>query len=450
MGYTSFPEINAYVEQRITDPMLCKSGAHSYLKIFQHALSYALNGWTRLLLPNKWHWPVPALLIYHYAKGLRGHASPVLSKPVLIIDQGRVYTSTTGEKQSHYFHRILRELGQENVSTLNLNPEHGLRCDWDKNHLLPLRGKPDSAERLMMLEVKALADKVRCGTHFSASEKDYILSSLHVFYESFVFHYRLLKASNVRTVYFIAHYHNEGLIAACEKLNIRSVEIQHGLIAENDLYYIYPPSLRDATQNAFFPDSFLLYGPYWKEILKQGSEYREDRVKVAGNYLSGGNNTVSKEFGKENIVLIGAQKNMEGDYLPYLRHLKERFHHDGWKIIVKLHPLEKEVAAYRALEGGALSIAPHNARLDDLLRRAKIQISIYSTTLYDALGYGVVNFSLQQHGYAQDYAADIVKHRVAFPLLFNDDPVDLYSTVRLQELRQREEVYAPFNPQALS
>lgn len=449
MSYKSFPEINAYVQRRITHPDLCRAGKHSYLKIFQHALSYALNGWTRLLLPNKWHWPYWSLLAYHIVKGLRGNKKPVIQKTILIIDQGRVYTTAKGQKQSQYFHLIQQILGTDITVSLNLNPEHGLLCDYNKNDLLPLRGLPDINERNMLREVKEMADKVRHGTHFTTSEKDYILSALHVFFEGFLFHYRLMKNTPIKRVYFIAHYHNEGLIAACEKLNILSVEIQHGLIAENDLYYVYPKEFKEAINDAFFPSRFLLYGPYWKEVLKQGSEYNEERVAIAGNYLAAGQSPTIRTGEKENIILIGAQKNMEGDYIPYLRHLKSTFSHSDWRIIVKLHPLEKEITAYQALEGGAMSIAPADVRLDDLLSRSKIQISIYSTTLYDALGYGVVNFSLQKYGYAQDYAADIVKHRVAYPILFNDDPVALYSRCSSDGLRQRDEIYATFNPLVL-
>jgi hypothetical protein len=85
--------------------------------------------------------------------------------------------------------------------------------------------------------------------------------------------------------------------------------------------------------------------------------------------------------------------------------------------------------------------------LDTLLSKAKIQISIYSTTFYDALGFNVCNYSLQNYGSMSDYAADMIAEAVALPLDIQENPVTKYlnETQESQAYASRSEVYSPFN-----
>jgi len=85
-----------------------------------------------------------------------------------------------------------------------------------------------------------------------------------------------------------------------------------------------------------------------------------------------------------------------------------------------------------------------------LLRSARIHISIYSTTFYDALGYDVVNFSLQNFGKASDYARAIVEEGAALPLEIHEDAIEKLLSGMLPELQlKRLSVYAPFDAQAI-
>lgn len=449
--YKSFQEINDYVKQRLTKPEVFHSGKHSFLKVMQHALSYCLNDWTRLLLPNKMHWPFPLLVMYYTLTGLRGTKANHKLRKNVILDQGRIYRKSASEVQSMYFHRIKQFLGDANTSVVVQQPEHGLKGDYTKAELQNIKSWPDVHELSMLREVKTVADQIRSYSGFSEKEKSFMLSALHVYFTGFRSYYRMLKNQDVENLFFIAHYHNEGLIAACEKLNITSIETQHGLIAESDIYYVYDKQFQQAVKHAFFPNHILVYGTYWKEILLRGCEFDPSQIAIAGDYLSTAKPHHSGTSEKQNTILIGAQKNMEIDYIPYLKYLKENFDFGEWKVIIKLHPLETELKQYQALEGGAFEIAAPNARLDELLEECKIQISIYSTTLYDAIGYDVINLSLQDFGYAKQYAADMVTHRVAFPLFQHEHPLEVYSRYqsRLSELRSREEIYAPLTEQTI-
>jgi hypothetical protein len=255
----------------------------------------------------------------------------------------------------------------------------------------------------------------------------------------------------VKSVVFISHYHNEGLIAAMQVLKIRSVELQHGLIAGNDLYYQYDAAFRHAVKNAFFPDTICVYGPYWKHILLQGCEFSQTNITVAGDYLWHPPIGNTEEVQKQNTVLICAQKNFHTDYVNYALSLVPLIKkHPGWKWVIKLHPLERFTSAYDVLKEHGFEVVGQERSLTVLLRESRIHISIYSTTFFDALGYDVTNFSLQHYGTAKDYAAQMVAEGVAHPLSIHDDPIEMVESGTITPLRlSRSDVYSLFDENAI-
>ncbi|MFM7727827.1 MAG: hypothetical protein ACKO7B_14075, partial [Flavobacteriales bacterium] len=238
--------------------------------------------------------------------------------------------------------------------------------------------------------------------------------------------------------------------AALEVLGIKSIELQHGLIAGNDLYYQYSDVFRNGVKDAFFPDNIFVYGSYWKNILLKGCEFRESDIVEAGDYLWQPEQN-KEEIQKSNIVLICAQKGFHSDYLNYAKSLKPWMdkHHD-WKWVIKMHPLEKRKSEYYTLSNFGFEVVDQEQSLNTLLCSARIHISIYSTTFYDALGYDVVNFSLQDYGTASDYARALTKEGVALPLRIDEDPIEKMLSGQLPALPlKRSNVYAPFDTQAI-
>jgi hypothetical protein len=88
--------------------------------------------------------------------------------------------------------------------------------------------------------------------------------------------------------------------------------------------------------------------------------------------------------------------------------------------------------------------------LDNLLKRCKIQISIYSTTFYDALGFDVYNYSLQKYGSMSDYAAEMIEEGVAESLYVHENPIEKFTSVHNNpNFLKRKEVYADFNSELI-
>jgi hypothetical protein len=280
-------------------------------------------------------------------------------------------------------------------------------------------------------------------------------SSLHVFFETFRFYNRIFANQKTKACLFCVHYHNEGLIAALKLKGIKAIEVQHGLIASNDFYYVYDNVFAPVVVRAFFPDFILLYGEYWKRILLKGCEWKPEQMIVAGDYLPRTKMKVFAGVEKQNILFIGAQKNIPYHYVNYTKRVHQLLvsKHPDWSIIVKIHPLEKEPHIYhQELDLAGVSVVGNETRLDDVLAIAKIQVSIYSTTFFDALGFNVVNFSLQNYSSAGDYAADMVAEGIALPLFEDEDPIEKFLALKKTDFNPipREDVYASFNRQSLT
>jgi hypothetical protein len=139
---------------------------------------------------------------------------------------------------------------------------------------------------------------------------------------------------------------------------------------------------------------------------------------------------------------------MHDDYVTYVQHLMQHTSvYPEWKVIVKLHPLEKNKAAYYALAKLGAEIRDIETPLDTLLKQCKIHISIYSTTFYDALGFDVCNYSVQEFGSMSDYAADMIQEGVALPLFLQENPITKYLSENNDSSLQmpRNDVYSSFD-----
>ena len=125
--------------------------------------------------------------------------------------------------------------------------------------------------------------------------------------------------------------------------------------------------------------------------------------------------------------------------------------HPNWKLIVKVHPLESEVQKYESEANDFVEVLPVFASLNEELKRAKIQVSIYSTTFFDALGMQVKNFSLNDIGYSSDYSSEMVNFGVADSLKKSEDVISKFESGSDQiDNLTREDVYAPFQPRMMN
>jgi hypothetical protein len=451
MEFIPFEKLNNELNLRLKNTKLYTDESFSFLKVVQHGLSYALLDSKNKLLKTYFFLPFGIQKLLYAIKGLIKPSLPPHcdQKSFVIFDEGRQFEMPSGEVVSMYFDKLIKYVGKQNCVHVGLGGDKRINFDLKFNLVSDVSSPLDATESRMLRSICATLSKIKRSGEFSKSEIQYIDSAFHVFFTSFRKNYRFLKGSRAKHALFCVHYHKEGLIAALKVLGIESIEVQHGLISRNDFYYVYHEQFRAVAPLAFFPDKIVLYGTYWKDVLSSGAEWKKDQLIVAGNYLANAREKKVDSIKKENIIFIGAQKNLAKQYTGYCIHLQNILTSKGhnWRVVVKMHPLEKTPDVYRNnLPKHGIEVLGNESNLFDVLAKSRIQISIYSTTFFDALGYDVLNFSLQNFTNSADYAREMVEEGVALPLEYDEDPVQRFEELQKTEhyLLTHEQVYGVF------
>lgn len=453
MRNLDFNQLTDGFNSMITNSEVTEGKLFNYHKLFQHAVHYYLLDDRQKLIPRAFRQPLSSIAMrFRLRSMLRPSISPKL-RPLLVLDDRRTIDTPDGP-MAYYFHKVLKSLSDEeysvitdspNPSAFHLTLEH---ADWPKLGNRSL----DALEKKVLKDIHQVLQRAKKTFRNEVGFLPFLESVFLVFFETFHRSYHLMKGQGIERFMLTCHYHHEGQIAAARLLGIEVIEFQHGLIARQDLYYVYPKAVASFADRALFPDRLYVFGSYWRALVLEGGEFRPEQVHVLGDYsLQSIGRQRYLHSAKENAILIGAQKNMPETYVAYteslLRTLEAK--HPNWKVWVKLHPLEKVPEAYARLEKHPqCEVFGKGSELMPLLCKAKIQISVYSTTFYDALGLGVLNFSLQGLG-SEDYARAMVREGVAFALEASDDPIDRANDCAISDLLKVTEVYPPFNPTEL-
>lgn len=262
---------------------------------------------------------------------------------------------------------------------------------------------------------------------WNEEELHYLDSSLH----SYLMRYSRCLGSydpkKNKKVFFTVHYINEGFICAMRDMGIQTVELQHGLISGADLYYVYPEAYRPWIKDMFLPDYLFMYGDLWRNRLLQGIEWKPEQLLMMGDYTELFVQEEEKKE-KENIVLMCAQKFLSDEYLPWIEKLKVVLKiHPDWKMVVKLHPYEpkEDIPKYMALASDQVEIV-QTGSLNDWFSISKIQLSVYSTTFYDAIGYDIMNYALIHTGTYDAYVDEMIAAEVAVGIEMTEDPIERF------------------------
>jgi hypothetical protein len=445
---SSFSKLNKHLLDRLENDETFHTKDFSFFKIFQHGVIYAHNKSKNKTLKTCFHWPIFLQKLKYRYSGFfkkKSKIAPVL-KENLILEPGRIFTKENGDVVSIYFDKIQKIIDGK-YSTILLRSNSQISCDYMLDNLMAANDPIDENESRMIIAVNEVAAKLKDSNWYTTLEKNYITSALHVFLDTYRKYYRLVKNSSVKRLYFIAHYHNEGIIAAMNDLNIEVIEIQHGLISKVDLYYCYNPRFSKHLERAFFPDKLILFGEYWKNILHDAAEWKQSQLIIGGEYMANAREKIVVAE-KQNLIVVAAQKGMEKEYLPLISALKSQLlNHPEWHAIIKLHPLEKHPHLYEQFISPQISIAEKGVDITELFSRAKIQLSIYSTTIYDAIGYELKNYCWLYDGMGRDYAEAMVEQGAANGLEISEDPIELYlKNESVEKEHSRMYFYAPFEP----
>ncbi len=429
----NYQEINDYVEQRVSEIGYShlEVAGHNLYKVVQHGLIDVKLKPSRPGVKKEWGKSPWQFQLIRRLKGLKNSPPPLSRAPearVLISDPGPRLEQIGDKFVSKLFHRMItEELDNDVVYAVDSKGDFPYPLQRiDKRmaafELRTLRSSEMSYYREILL-FRSTWD----GLGLTQEEQQCIDYWLMVHFAEYCMYGQMLDEVKPSKCMLVCHYHNEGLIQACRERGIETIDCQHGLISAEDLYYCYPAYVSEFKSKALFSDKIFVYGEYWKHrLLNQGNEFAEQSIVVKGDYFYYPEADVSASEFKdlksqyESVVLITTQTWMVKAYCDYVDDLLKMDGSDKRCFLVKIHP-RNDVREYEQILYYE-NVIVTKADLNLCFEVSDIHISIYSTTLFDALKFpGLINYTLF-HPSAVQYAEEMARDGIAAPLGMSEVP----------------------------
>ena len=238
----------------------------------------------------------------------------------------------------------------------------------------------EAAEKLMVQLCSAL--DVNVGKY----QKKF-LSAIGDFLVEEAYFSRLLKNTNIETVYLVDHYSkNVALISACKKLDIRVVEFQHGIISKYHLgYSVLKPEL----EWACYPDLFLAWGEHWLNNTELPNS-------VDISYISPAYLNEKKTVKKKNQLVIVSQSVIGKKIADFVVQNIDMTAFES--LIFKLHPSEVDLLPYyqKVFENSPVSVSTED--IYPLLNESKSVLGVFSTVMLEAVDFACDVFYIDLPG----------------------------------------------------
>ena len=203
----------------------------------------------------------------------------------------------------------------------------------------------------------------------------------------------------------------ENIIPAL-KNNPQSIELQHGIIMSYHAGYIYPKFVKDS-QLDFFKRKLLVYGEATKTLLVENSIFDEDKIEVIGNPRIQKYKEIQSMESEDRKLIVFASQSYEQDgtgidyyksVIKILKSVQAEMQKDSfWKeyrLGVKLHPRESENAMklyQQELLG--IEVYGNTSQLFEILNKTFVQLTVSSTTLYEAAQFDAPTVSVKYADY---------------------------------------------------
>lgn len=181
----------------------------------------------------------------------------------------------------------------------------------------------------------------------------------------------------------------------------QSIELQHGLINSAHPGYIYPKFVADLDYN-FFKRTILVYGEKTKNMLCDLSIFEPQQLEVVGNpRIKKYKEEINLDATEKKLILFASQtyeqdgtgSNYYSTVIPVLQKIANLIETDvrfsSYKLGVKLHPRENNsiVEMYQKALPNA-QVFGNTSQLYELLASSYIQLTVSSTTLFEAAEFG--------------------------------------------------------------
>lgn len=226
---------------------------------------------------------------------------------------------------------------------------------------------------------------------------------------------RIFQKIHPKLILELVHYNMDSMIIneIAKQKGIRTVELQHGNIYDSHVAYHYDSS-KEIKQ---LPDEIWLLSEYWKSVVHMPIEERF-LIPMGYPYFESRIEKYKEKYKKQQdqrTVLFISQGTI-GRQLSQFATAFAELSKEQFRILYKLHPGEISVwkEQYRELSkcGAIEVIEQREIDLYQLFAQSDIQAGVYSTALYEGIGFGLDTYicdlpyaeemrSLYEDGYAK-------------------------------------------------
>ncbi len=222
---------------------------------------------------------------------------------------------------------------------------------------------------------------------------------------------KILAKTKPKCIIEICYYEFTKLVLneVAKDKNIKVIELQHGIMGNDHAAY----NFKRKQSLPCFPDYVFLFGEYWREttrfpidnnkLIPVGFPYFEKKVQCK--------NSIKKD---KKVFLFLSQPTIGVELSNLAVSLNQKLNEEEYKIIYKLHPNEFtnwETNYNNLLKSNIEVIDNAEKDLYHYFSLSDYQVGVYSTALYEGIGYGLKTFILQTVGY--EYMLDLINRKNA-------------------------------------
>ncbi|MCA8944466.1 MAG: hypothetical protein KDB80_18030 [Planctomycetes bacterium] len=192
----------------------------------------------------------------------------------------------------------------------------------------------------------------------------------------------LLRRVRPRVMFVVVGYGNEIPIEACRSLGIPTVELQHGVISDQNLGYHFPHARKQLA-----PDYLFTFGSYWRSAA--ALPVPDERSFDVGFAHFDAIRAEARTTRREPRIVFVSQRSIGRELSRIAVEVARR---TDAEVVYKLHP--GELASWREdypdLATSTVRVVDASGPdLYELFATSTVQVGVYSTALFEGLAFGL-------------------------------------------------------------
>ncbi|MBN2723912.1 MAG: hypothetical protein JXR95_07585 [Deltaproteobacteria bacterium] len=272
-------------------------------------------------------------------------------------------------------------------------------------NIVPYRFKPDENATLGIVEKEI---NEHFGIEFNL--KKLLAKEITAYRINYSYYRKLLDIKKPSVIYLVVSYsfYKKSLIGAAKDLGIQTVELQHGTLSRYHLGYSFPGKIKKIKH---FPDKFFSFGSYWNTAADFPIGPEDIVVKGFSHFRSQKNNYQGINR-IPNQILVISQGAIGKELSEFAVSLARKL--PDFRIIYKLHPGEYSLwkKDYKILSEGLklnnfIVVDSSDTPLYQFFAESEITLGVFSTALFEALGFGCKIFIADLPGI--EYMLDLIE-----------------------------------------